>query len=122
MVLPGENAMARERVENGWVVIGACLLAVLGVMAIRVILRLDFRLWPVFYLAMGLTAAIRRTSEGSDCTIFSALRGIVCLILGLHAAEWLGYPGASYRSIVLVPEGCLKALEALMTGIENGQL
>jgi hypothetical protein len=114
--------MARERVENPWVVVGACLLAVAGVMSIRVILGLDFRFWSGVYLAMGLTAAIRRTSEGSDCTAGSALRGIVCLFLGLHATEWLGYPGNSYHSIALVPEEFLEAMHAIRSGIQNGHM
>ncbi len=115
--------MARERVENGWVVICTCLLAVLGVMAMRYYLGLDFRLWPVFYLAMGLTAAIRRTSEGSDCTIGSTFRGIACLALGLYATQWLGCPSTSYQSVALVPEDVAwEAGSVAMTGIEHGQL
>jgi hypothetical protein len=112
--------MARERVENPWVVIGTCLLAVVGVMAIRVILGLDFRFWGAAYLAMGLTASIRRTSEGSDCTTWSALRGIGCLVFGLQATHWLGYPENSLRSVALVPEGFLEAMRAFRAGIQNG--
>ena len=112
--------MARERVENRWLVIGTCLLASIGVMAMRVVLGLDFRYWSGAYLAMGLTAAIRRTSEGSDCTIWSTFRGIGCLIVGLYATQWLGWPGTYYHSVALVPEEVLEAMVAIRDGFQLG--
>jgi hypothetical protein len=120
MVTQGDLGMARERVENHWLVIGTCLLAILGVMMMRISLGLDFRFWAGAYMAMALTAAVRRTSEGSDYTVWSALRGFACLFLGLYATQWLGCPEPSYRSVALFPEEFLEAIVAIRDGVQNG--
>jgi hypothetical protein len=112
--------MTRDRLENPCVVVGSCLLAVLGVMAMRYYLGLDFRFWSGIYLAVGLTASIRRTSEGSSCTILSAFRGIGCLVLGLYATQWLGCPSTSYQSVALVPEDVVEAVVAIRDGVQYG--
>ena len=96
--------MRSDRAEQPLVVVLTCLLAILGVMALRIVLRLDYQLWSVAYLAMALTAAIRRTSAGTDYSTLSALRGVACLVFGLYLTQTLGYPGSSYRSADLVPE------------------
>ena len=96
--------MRSDRAEDPLVVTLTCLATVLGVMVLRIVLRLDYQLWSMAYLAMGLTAAIRRTSSGNDCSTLSALRGVACLAIGLYATQKLGYPGGSYHSADLVPE------------------
>ena len=96
--------MRSDREEDPLVVTLTCLLTILGVMALRIGLRLDYQLWSVAYLGMALTASIRRTSRGNDCSTLSALRGVACLVVGLYVTQSLGYPGSSFHQPDLVPE------------------
>jgi hypothetical protein len=96
--------MRSDRAEDPLVVTLTCLLTILGVMALRIGLRLDYQLWSVAYLGMALTASIRRTSRGNDCSTLSALRGVACLVVGLYMTHSLGYPMSSFHQPDLVPE------------------
>ena len=105
--------MASGRSENLLVVTITCLLAVGGVVLLRVGLGLGYQHWASAYLAMGLTASIRRTSAGTDSTVGSALRGFGCLLLGLYASELLGYPAAWRVPPELIPGEVAAALAGI---------
>ena len=103
--------MASERAENQWIVATTCLLAILGVILLRTTLGLNYQVWFMAYLAMGLTASIRRTSAGNTFSVWSALRGIGCLVIGLYLTRRLGYHGISYCSAALVPNELIDAFD-----------
>jgi hypothetical protein len=102
--------MASDRAENRLVVVLSCLLAIVGVMLMRISLNMDLRVWAVAYLSMGLTASIRRTSHGTSFTTLSAIRGFMCLVIGLFVTDKLGYHSVSLASARMLPEELLTAL------------
>ena len=105
--------MVGRDVENPLVVMTTALMAISGVVAMRTLLGMDHLHWAVAYLAMGLTASIRRTSGGNDCSAWSALRGVACLLAGLYACQLMGYPVDSYRPSTWMPEDVAVAITRL---------
>ncbi len=101
----------RQDQENLLVVTLSCLLAIIGVMMMRMTLKLDYQTWSLVYLAAASTAAIRWTSEGATLSIGSVFRAILCFITGLGAIKLSGYPGVSpYQTASLVPPEVMEAL------------
>lgn len=103
--------MVHDQNEDPWIVTVTCLLAVLGVVFLRAGLSLDYRWWFAAYVAMGMTASIRRTSAGNGFSVWSGIRGIACLIIGLYAIQRLGYFGISYHTAALVPGDLIEAFD-----------
>jgi hypothetical protein len=99
--------------ENPLVVSITALMAISGVAAMRIVLGYDYRHWAVAYLAMGLTASIRRTSAGSGFSAWSALRGVACLVAGLYASQLMGYPMDSLGSPLRLPDELEVAVDRL---------
>jgi hypothetical protein len=100
----------KQNDENLMVAVLTCMMAVIGVMTMRVVLKLDFQSWALVYLAAAATAAIRWTPSGSNISIGSALRSMGCLVMGLYAIRFAGYPvAASFQTASLVPHEILEA-------------
>lgn len=102
--------MRREHEESPLVAVAAVLMAVGGVVAMRCLLGMGYHRWAVVYMAMGLTASIRRTSAGNDVSTWSALRGLACLMVGLWACRWLGYPIGSLMPQPWAPDELTEAI------------
>jgi hypothetical protein len=97
--------------ENLLVTILSCGLAIIGVVMMRVVLKLDYQSWSLFYLAAACTAAIRWTSVGATLSVGSAFRAGACLMIGLFAIKFAGYPGASsFQTASLIPHEIMDAL------------
>ena len=105
--------MGRRDAEDLLVVTLTVLLAIFGVAALRTLVGLDYHHWFVAYLAMGLTASIRRTSDGVGCTMGSVLRGVACLLAGLNACQSMGYTVGSFRPSLWLPEEVVMAIARL---------
>ncbi len=106
--------MNREHAENLLVVTLSALMAIAGVAALRVLLGLDYHSWGLAYLAMGMTASIRRTSKGINWTTWSMLRGLICLMGGLYACQLMGYPMGPVRPERWVPEDVVMAIARVL--------
>jgi hypothetical protein len=103
--------MKKQHEENLLVATLSCLLAIIGVMMMRMVLKLDFQTWSAVYLAAAATAAIRWTSAGASLSIGSGFRAVFCLVIGLSAIKLAGYPGAaSFQTASLVPHEIMEAL------------
>jgi hypothetical protein len=105
--------MGRRDSENLLVVTLTVALAISGVAALRALVGLDYHHWCAAYLAMGLTASIRRTSDGIDCTMWSALRGVASLLAGLCACQSMGYTVGSFWPSAWLPEEVVMAIARL---------
>jgi hypothetical protein len=103
--------MGKDREENFLVVTLTCLLAIVGVVFMKVGLKLDYQTWSFVYLAAASTAAIRWTSAGATVSILSTFRAVVCLGIGLGVMKLAGYPGiTSFQTASLVPREIMEAL------------
>jgi hypothetical protein len=101
----------KNKEENLLVAIMTCVLAIAGVMMMRIFLKIDFQAWSLFYIAAACTAAIRWTPSGTSISVGSALRALGCLVVGLYAIKFAGYPGAlSFQTASLVPHEIMDAL------------
>ncbi len=97
--------------ENAVVATLSCILAIIGIISMRVILKLDYQVWSIVYLATAATAAIRWTNSGAGITISSAFRAAACLAIGLGGIKLAGYSSASsFQTASLVPHEFLEAL------------
>jgi hypothetical protein len=103
--------MKKKSEENFLVMILSCGLAIVGVVMMRVVLKLDFQTWSLVYLAAACTAAIRWTSGGAMLSIGSIFRAGACLMIGQFAIKFAGYPSASsFQTASLVPHEIMEAL------------
>lgn len=102
--------MRRRDAENPLVVMLTASMAIVGVVALRGLMTMDFRHWALAYVAMAMTAAVRRTQAGIDCSSWSLLRGLACLMVGLYTCRWLGYPMNLSLPTDWVPEEVAMAL------------
>jgi hypothetical protein len=103
--------MRKQGEESLLVATLSCMLAVIGVMVMRMVLKLDFQSWAAVYIAAASTAAIRWTSAGTSLSIGSGFRAIACLVIGMFAIKLAGYPGASsFQTASLVPREVMEAL------------
>jgi hypothetical protein len=97
--------------ENLLVILVSCVMAIIGVMTMRVVLKLDFQSWALIYIAAASTAAVRWTMHGANLSVWSILRAAGCLMIGLTAIQIAGYPGAaSFHTASLVPREIADAL------------
>jgi hypothetical protein len=81
--------------ESPLVIFVSCVLAIIAVVTLRVVLKLNFQSWALVYIAAASTAAIRWTMVGANMSVFSILRAFGCLMIGLTAIQFAGYPGAA---------------------------
>lgn len=109
---PGSFAVGkRENQEDLLVVSLSCLLAILGVMLMRMYLKLDFQAWSAVYILAAGTAAVRWTSAGSNVSIGSGFRALFCLLIGLIVNRLSGYPSVvSFQTASLLPNEVVDAL------------
>jgi hypothetical protein len=97
--------------ENLLVASLSCFLAIVGILVIRMGLKLDFQSWSLVYLAAASTAAIRWTSVGAGLSMLSGLRSLFCLVVGLSLTKLAGYPGTmSLQTASMVPPEIMEAL------------
>lgn len=97
--------------ENLLVAALSCVLAVGGILLIRMGLKLDFQSWALVYIAASSTAAIRWTSAGSSISVVSGLRALFCLVIGISLTKLAGYPGTmSLQTASMVPHEVMEAL------------
>lgn len=112
--------MSNQREENLVVAIISSLLAIIGVVLMRVYLKLDYQTWSLVYLAAASTAAIRWTSQGIRVSIGSALRSFGCLVIGLYLIKLAGYPGfSSLQTATLLPREVMDALSRFHIYFDN---
>jgi len=103
--------MKKRSEENLLVAIMSCMMAIIGVMTMRVVLKLDFQSWALVYVAAASTAAIRWTLAGATLSVGSLIRAAGCLMIGLYAIKLAGYPGAaSFQTATLLPNEIKDAL------------
>jgi hypothetical protein len=103
--------MSNKREENLLVATLSCVLAIMGVMLMKIVLKLDYQTWSIVYMAAAATAAVRWTSRGASVSVGSALRAGACLVIGLFAIRLAGYPGvSSFQTASLVPREVMEAL------------
>ena len=105
------TATGRMFAENPGIVIISCLLAILGVMGMRMVLKLDIQTFALAYVAAAATAAVRWTPMGAGVSIFSLIRAVCCLAIGLVIISLAGYPGVtSFHTASLLPQEIVEAL------------
>jgi hypothetical protein len=97
--------------ENLLVAIISCVMAIVAIIMMRTVLKLDLQSWAFLYIAAASTASIRWTMAGASLSVGSALRALACLMIGLFAIKFAGYPvPATFQTASLVPNEVMDAL------------